>query len=748
MSVRRWLVGIFLPVAALAAGLLPGFAGAADVLPFKSASETYFKLDVPNGSLSATINVAFLNGSGTLNSLPVWILPAATDVVIKQDGAVLETKITPGTEKPGIAGIAVATLSKPLKPNLKTTLTTTYTVPSHTGSLLRMEAGAMELPFMGQGQGSFVFVDVPRDGENYFDPGCLVAADQPKDVKDAGAERWVCGDVPTIALNADDSSVLNRCANLDDACRQRSTISVFSAFVQSITDESKRGLLEANVQMKDSTVHMVLKYFKQDKTWADKQWAVAQAAFPKLEAAFGYPYPYKTVTMLQSHHIDIVGAAGVAFPSIGEVLLATDTGFDEEVTVHELAHQWAASGTLEAPWLWEGLAEYGMKTVAADVGVKPINRGWQLFGFKDNLINMYNGSAVYEPNYWYGKAGDFWLAYQAAIGGPDNMRTVLSYMGSEKDRWPLDARWFMDRGEGQSGANLDKLFTDWVFNQDTSAGLLAQRRAAHDLVKTLTDRAATMGLSGVPSDIYDNLEAWVFEPVAGQAQRANQVLDSYAGVVKLGEESSLGQSTAVSQSWGKKTIAQTAGVVEDQRQAIQAIVGARKQLGDQAPDFAAKKLTEAATAYASGDFSGAKRLAADSLTAVFNEGASAKMIELAKAKQASFKVGFLSRVGLFFKDPDGDLQKAESAYASGDSAGALKYARAAYDGWDGAGGRGIQRLAILAGIMCALSVSVWLLLKKLDGPSSAGPMKRAGQGHYLDPADERARSWRDWENTP
>lgn len=747
MSVRRWLVGLFLPVVAFAGALLPGYAGAVDPFPFKSASETYFKLDVPNGTLSATVNVEFLNGSGTLSSLPVWILPAATDVVVKQDDATLQLKITPGTEKPGSAGIAVATLAKPLKPNLKTKLTATYNVPAHTGSLLRMEAGALELPFLGQGQGSFVFVDVPKDGENYFDPGCLVAADQPKDVKEAGAERWVCGDVPTIALSGDDSAVLNRCANLDDACRQRSTISVFSAYVQSITDETKRGLLEADLQMKDSTVHMVLRYFKQDKAWADKQWAVAQVAFPKLEATFGYAYPLKTVTMLQSHHLDIAGAAGIAFPTIGEVLLATDTGFDEEVTVHELAHQWAGFN-LQSNWLWEGLAEYGMRTVAPELGVKPINRNWQRFPFKDPLISMYNGSGVFEPDYWYGKAGDFWFAYQAAIGGPDNMRMILSYMGSEKDRWPLDARWFMDRGESESGANLDKLFSDWVFNQDTSASLLAQRRTAHDLVKILTDRAATMGLSGLPSDIYDNLEAWVFEPIEGQLLKANGVLDSYAAVVKLGDESSLGQSTAVAKSWGKRTIAQTAGVVEDQRQAIQAIVDARRQLGDRMPDSAAKKLAEAVVAYGSGDYSGAKRLAADSLTAVFNEEASGKMIELAKAKQSSFKVGFLSRVGLFFKDPDGDLQKAESAYASGDSAGALKYARSAYDGWDGASGRGIQRLAMLMGLMCALSVGVWLLLKKLDGSSSGGPAKRVGEGHYLEPGDERTRNWRDWENTP
>ncbi len=748
MRIRRIaLVGLFAVLA------IPFVGGAAPTVraqqtfskPYAVASETYYKLDTATGRMTVFYHGEYQNEqSKDLLTLPFFLMPGAQDLVITGEGQTLATKVVDGNEDLGVVGVAMTTLPRSLKNKARITLEASYSIPPRSGGkLMTLEPGIIETPFIGQGPGSFVLVDVPQGGDNYLDPGCLRATDQPKDVKDGGMVRWVCGEVTIIALNGDDPDVLKRCAGMDDKCRQRALETTFSAYVQSITDLTKVGKMEADVAMTDGrTVHMALKYFNRNQAWAEKQWAIAQKAFPMLENVFGFPYTKDTVTMRQSHHIDMIGAAGIALN--GEVLLASDTGFDEEVTVHELAHMWA-SNNLDTKWLWEGLAEYGMRAVAPDLGITPIDRGWSKMPFKDPLAMWYNGSDVYNPDYWYGKAGAFFLAYEQALGGRAAMTAVLARMDDEPALLPLDAGWFMDQGEWVSGKNLDQLFLDWVFNPLTSRSLLEQRRGAQDLVIALQARAQTMGLSGMPSDIYDNLLAWVFDPVADQVAKANKVLDAYAEVIALSEQNGLGRPDGVNQFWGKKRVTDTLAVVENQRQAINTIISSAKAIENKPADNPSwAKIAEAKEKYAAGDYSGAKLAAADAVTAAYNEVAAGKMIQIAKDKQKEFSPNFFGRIGMMFTHPDDELARAEAAQSAGDGATALKLAKSAYTTWDSATQRGIQRLAIMAGIMCALTFGVWFILRRLEGPIA---IKKPGQGHVLEVDPERRGSWRDWENS-
>ena len=752
MRIRRFvLVALFaIVLAPFARGSVPAAQAqiGASSIPYAVASESYFRVDTESGRVTARIQAEYQNQQAKeLATLPVYFLPGAENIVVKAGDQVLETKLTAPMEAEGRAGNAEATLPAPLKQNFRIKLEATYDIPPRAGAgYVRLEAGLVETVFIGQGPGSFVLIDVPETGDNYFDPGCLVAASQPKEVKAEGFVRWVCGEVTIIAVNSDDPDVVRRCAAMDDSCRQRANVAVFSAYGQSITDMTKAGKLEAPVTMPDGrSVTLVLKYFKKDQAWADKQWAIAQQAFPKLEALFGWPYPTDKMTMRQSHHIEILGAAGIAFPTLGEVLLSTDTGFDEEVTIHELAHSWAGFN-LDTKWLWEGLAEYGTRALAGELGVTPIDRGWERMPFKEPLATWYNGSQIYNSNYWYGKSGAFWFAYEAAVGGREVMTQVLARMDDEPGLLPLQAGWFMDQGEFISGKNLDALYLEWVFQPVTAKPLLETRRATHDQVRELQARALTMGLTGMPSDIYDNLIAWVFAPVSGQVVKANKVLDAYAEVLALSGEAGLGTPDGVAKVWGNKKVSESLVVVEEQRQAILAITNAAKDLADEPEGSTAlKKLAEAKEKYALADYSGAKAAAADGVTAAFNEVTAVKMIEIAKKKQDEFSPNFFGRIGMFRADPAGDLAAAEQALADGDGTRALQLSRQAYETWDGATQAGIQRLAIVAGLMCALTFGVWYILKKLDSPDE--PVKKPGQGHFLEESTERRSSWRDWENT-
>ena len=708
------------------------------------ASDSYYRLDPASGTLTVRVEATVQNATGSpLATVPLWAMPKFQNLVLKEGDTALQTKTVELPDIIGSVNLVGGTLPAPMKNGGRADFVMTYDVPAQTNRVMTLEPGSIEFPILGQGAGSFVWVDVPTTAENYFDPGCLRAADQPGSVRDAGMERWVCGDATLIALSTDDPSVQRQCANADDKCRQRVTPSPYSAFVQSISDPSLRGTKEADLTLADHSVRVSLRYFRRDEKWADEQFATAVAALPKLQEVFGFPYTHDTILMRESHHIELIGAAGVAFPEQGEVLLATDTGFDREVTVHELAHQWAGEN-LASNWLWEGLAEYGMRVVAPELGITPIDRRWQSFGYQDALATWYNGSEVYNPNYWYGKAGAFWFAYEQAVGGRANMEKVLARMAQDPKRLPLDGRWFMDEGEYASGANLDSLFLTWVFNAKSATATIAERRAAHELLQTLNGRIAQFGFAGFPADVQANLDAWTFAGVEAQVKQVAGLLDAYEALLAQATAAGLGTPDQVAQAWRRQSIAQLTSLIENQRQAVAAITGTANALAAEPESSPAlPKLAEARDRYNAGDFSEAKRLAGLAITVAADKTTAARMIEVANEKKAAFKPNLLTRFGLAFEDPDSDLAKAQAAYDAGDPSRALKLSKSAYDGWNEAAARGMQRLAALSGLMAFLCVGVWWLLQRMDVVGSGRKLKTSGRasgGHYLSsPARPRDR---------
>ena len=752
MRTRRILALCLLSCVTLVAGLLPGAIASAGpgINGQNTASESYYRLDVPNGTVSARVDVTVQNASyGEMPTAVLWAMPRAQNVVVKRDEVVLETKITPAFGEDDLPTVVEITLPRALRQNAQMDLVMTYDVPAQQSELVNLAPGSTEALFVSQGPGSFVFLDLPATAENVLDPGCLVAADQPGDVKDAGLQRWVCGEVTIIALSPDDPKLLERCANLDDRCRQRFDYSPFSAFVQSTSDPALFGQLEEVVMLGRGEVRLQLRYFKKDKVWADKQFAIAKQALPMLEAVYGFNYPHETLLMRQSHHIEMIGAAGVAFSNIGQVLLATDTGVDEEVTIHELAHQWAGY-QVETSWLWEGLAEYGTRVIAADLNVQPRDWMWESFGYKDPIGMWWNGSAITEPYYWYGKSGAFWFEYEKAIGGRENMTKVLSLIDDYEEDWGLDGEWFLDRGEEVSGANLDNLFLMWVYNPDTAGALIASRREAHTVLAPLRTRLGELGFAGLPTDLQQNLDEWQFRAVPGQAAGATKVLDDYVALMAEVEAMGLPQIDNLKNAWNTMTVNGVAGVLREQQNALRAIANSTKVLEHETEDSPSmKQLGEARAKWAEGDLGEATRLGAAAATTSFNEDAAVKMIALAKEKQATFKAGFLGRVGLLWKDPAGDIARAEEAYDAGDPTKAMELAEGAYKTWDTADRGGLIRLSGLMGLMCVLSGAVWWLLRRLDEPDAAARVdpKAATGGHNLGDPEARRPNWKDWENS-
>lgn len=706
---------------------------------YHMASDSYYRLDVPGGSMTVRVEME-VQAVREIGEVVFWAMPGARNVRVERDGQSLAlTPVPSGDDDPDAY---LVTFPEPLKPKRRAKFTATYDVGAQASEIARVEPGYIEAMFVSQGPGSFVFLDIPQAGDNFVEPGCVRIAKQPDDVRDAGLERWVCGETSVVAFAADKPVVLERCANLDDACRQRALALPYSGFAQSITDDSKRGRMEADVALSAGTVRLTLEYFRSSQEWAELQFATAQRALPLLEDLFGFPYPHDVAHLRQSNLILFNGAAGLAFVRKGEMLISTegDLEFDAQVTVHELAHQWSGPTTLADAWLWEGLAEYAANTLATELGYPVREWGWETKGYTDPLAAWWNGSEIFDGHYWYGKANAFWAEFARAVGGREKMSAVLSGLG-EAAR-PADGGWFMDRGELVSGLALDELFLTWVWNRETSAPLLAERRAAHEAAKALAAWASEFGLSGVPTDVQANLDAWIFKPIEKQVADANAVLDEYAAVLDEGAKAGLPATQALLGHWGAEPLAASRQRVDDQRQAIAAIAGATVELANEPEGSAAlQQLAKAREEYGAGNFVEAERLAAAARTTAFNETASARMLAIAREKQSGFKPSFLTRVGLLFQDPDADLARAEAAYAAGDHAEALRLARAAYTGWTDATERGLMYLSVLAGLMSAVSVGAWWLLRRLDPHRTFE--RPGGTGHVI---EDRRSGWRDQEN--
>ena len=756
---RPWRLFLF---AALAVGsaffALPGSGIAADDDPFNIASESYFRLDVEKGAIDARVEARIQSSDGKeVTELWLWAMPQARDVKVYQGETALEIETLAISDEVGLPTLVTATLAKPIKNKLTTDLLMTYTVPPQSTDLVKIEAGAIEALMVSQGQGSFVLIDVPAASDNFVEPGCFKATEQPVALAETAFVRYVCGETLAAAVYNDHDDVRARCAAMSDSCRQRNVVSPFIGFAQSITDSSKQGRLEAVIPMAGGEKKLTLLYFRTDVEWANRQFDISKAALPLLEAAFGFPYPHDQIILRESTLITMAGAAGIAFTDRGEMLITrTDLPdrFDEGVAVHELAHQWAGLN-LDAPWQWEGLAEWGRMLVAPSFGLPVQDRPvpFTELGYTDPLATWRVSSSVSDPDYWYGKAGAFWVEYEKAVGGRANMSAVLGQTDDAAAAGKtIDGKWFQDRGEEVSGANLDELFLSWVYVRETATPLLAERRAAHDLVTPLRERARALALNGLPTDIQANLDAWQFDAIQGQVERANRLLDQYAALLARAAEQG-GVGTGISDRWGRVPLTDIESLLTQMGQALDAMESSARRLSTGVDDPGGRDaLDQARTRFLSGDYAEAKRLAAGASSIGFNKEASAKLIALAKERKSTFSPGFFETIGMYFEDPAGQIVAAEEAYAEGDFTEALELANGAIITWDEAQQRGLFRLSVSAGLMTALALGCWWLVRRLDGrrnPSHSFSGARGGvprEGHVLAEPSERAASWREWMN--
>jgi hypothetical protein len=429
-------------------------------------------------------------------------------------------------------------------------------------------------------------------------------------------------------------------------------------------------------------VDLTIRAWTDDTAWAERVGGLVSRGLPVLSEQIGLPWPrddglvfHETISRTTG------GYAGLFDPSSGQVEVAYDAG--DFVVLHESAHAWFNGGLLTDRWANEAFASYYGLEAAAELDVKatadeltpeleaariPLN-AWGAVGREDDKTEDYAYAATLalarEIAERAGADGlrAVWAdaaarvgAYQPVATGEGTAAAAGGGSESETVDGPPDWRALLDLLEERTGLTYDDLWRTWVA-RDTDLALLDARRDA----RTEYDEVlATAGQWQLSRPVRDAMRAWRFDQARKMLGDAKTILIQRAAIA---------------------TGAAAAGltVPDTLRTAFESPDGFATATLEATAELAAIDGYEAAVA----------------------------------ARPAS--VDTLGAIGLWGTNPEGDLDRARTLFASGDIAGSAGAAGAAQSAWTGAAAAGQARLMSIGILALALLLGLVILAFWLRG---------------------------------
>ena len=430
-----------------------------------------------------------------------------------------------------------------------------------------------------------------------------------------------------------------------------------------------------------SQIELTIRGWADDTAWADRVGSLVSRGLPVLAQEIGLPWPRQGgLAFHETVSRSTGGYAGLFDPSLGQVEVAYDAG--DFVVLHESAHTWFNGGLLTDRWANEAFASYYGLEAANELKIKasadaltpeleaariPLN-AWGAVGRENEKTEDYAYAATLTlaraiaqragadglRAVWADAAGKVG-AYQPVVTGDSATSSAAGAPAAPEtvDGAP-DWRALLDLLEERTGVSYDDLWRKWVA-RDTDLPLLDARRAARTEYDKVVEAAGDWLL---PRALRDAMRAWRFDQATTMLDDATTVLDDRAQIA---------------------SDAAAAGLT----------VPGTLRTAFESPDGFASAAVEATAELAAihGYTSAveARRTAADTI-----EG-----------------------LGLWGLNPEGDLARARTLFASGDPAGSVAAAGAAESAWTGAAeaGRarltsiGILAIAILLGLVI---LAIWL----------------------------------------
>lgn len=308
----------------------------------------------------------------------------------------------------------------------------------------------------------------------------------------------------------------------------------FDHYPLPFTARNEAGLVRETVRVGGRSVQIAA--WADDAEWQDFAREQVRDGVPVLARLIGSGWPEDDLVVIESTAPYNNGAGGwfLYFESEIEVgdFLHADT------MLHELAHAWFNTITIDDRWMLEGLAELYSSLALAEMtgddaaepdppglgaGTTGISR-WAT-GLDDPAIGEYYNTAWYVFDEIYDEIGQerFQAVVQAMLDGTPSYATDASSATRPRNDW----RRLLDLFEEVGGSDrAGELFTAHVVPPDRSQLLAARRdvRAAYAELKELSLPLA------VPAAVRGRLGAWKFEEASLLIDDAHDAALRLAGV--------------------------------------------------------------------------------------------------------------------------------------------------------------------------------------------------------------------------
>jgi hypothetical protein len=421
---------------------------------------------------------------------------------------------------------------------------------------------------------------------------------------------------------------------------------------------------------------VVIRAWQDDPSFGTRVAALEKKILPALGGLIGVPAPSGATPLAVEETLDraLGGYAAEYDPSAGRIALAYDAA--SGAILRQSAHAWFNGELVADRWAAEGFAGYYAAAAAPSLKVSlpamPLTKTLQASKIP---LNAWVGEGRTDPKTdAYAEAASIQLAtliakrsglaglsavWKAAAAGemadlPVHGGTSTAGSTDTPTDTPSAPDWrgLLDLLETRTGQSYTDLWRTWVVRPDEAA-LLDDRAKARAAYAALVTQAGDWEL---PPSIRVALDDWRFDDATAQIDAAGAVLT---------------QRTALA------TAAGAAGLTLP---------------GTLRTAFEGSGGTAAAGAEATSEREAIARIAADDAT---------------RADDPSP----VALIGLLGTNPEASMAKARSAFAAGDLAGAAASADAAAMTWDGATDTGRLRLAVLALLLAAIGIVVFLVTR-------------------------------------
>lgn len=490
--------------AALVAAAIGGLAfpiGPAAAAEYEMTTYAVYVADPESGVIRVSIQVAFLNTfsdpsgqASVFQDIRLGVHEHAAAVEAHDGSGALNVS----TAVSGGVNVATVTLRTPVGYQEAASLTLTYELRDGDDPAIRIGDHLVSFPVWGFGTESAVSVDLPDDFEVRVDGDALQAS------------------------VAADRAILNS-GVIADPTR-------WLAHVGAIRDPVYVTVQRA-VPLAGGTADLQVRHWEDDPEWGETTLDLLVRALPRIEAAFGLPYPQQGPLVVT----ESVTGGGLGAEAVdGELAV----GFFEPpfTLLHQVAHVWANEELTTDRWILEGLASWAAARVAGELELAtpydPAAVAGNLAADAFPLADWTSEDRSAAAEAWAYAASWSLTDEAAGMAGDAGFRQALNRMASGLDGYdpltaeapddagaaPADSHAFLDHLDAVTEEPVVEALAARILGAGTDEVLVA-RASAQTAYQALLDLA---GDWGDPDPVRAAMVEWRFADAEAEIAAASE----------------------------------------------------------------------------------------------------------------------------------------------------------------------------------------------------------------------------------